>query len=303
MSTILQQIGQDLGWSVSNGGLRATCPAPGHSKADRSMSLMLKANGEIVVNCFSGRTDWRECRRFLEDRGYIDRFSKDRTSPSRAATVTPPPAGPDPIKLARVKTLWERSTPTLKTLVVRYLTQRGLAGTFETSSELGYLDSCDHRPYGSKYPPFRFSPAMLAPIRDGEGAHVGLHITYLDRKTGYRRTDDPSRKIIGQMAGGAIQLHPIRDDTLLVAEGIETALSAGRRFDATAWSLVSAVNMASWQPPAGVKRLLIASDTNPVGRDAAFALAATAKEAGLKARVLISPEGTSDWNDLDTRCG
>jgi len=235
------------------------------------MSLLLKTDGQVLINSFSPRTDWLECRRFLEQRGLL--ASRDTRSHEPAAVPDNTRSfKPDPIKLARVDSVWENATPPLKTLAATYLDNRGLKGTHENSKALRYADKCDHRPYGSKYPPFRFSPALLAEVTDNSETRVGLHITYLDPKTGYRRLDDPTRKIIGSMRGGAIRLH-IAQDTLLVAEGIETALSAGRRFRAPAWSLLSAVNMAKWEPPTGVRKLLIAGDSNQAGQDAAFELA------------------------------
>lgn len=300
MSTILHKIVSDIGGALSHGGMRATCPAPGHSAADRSMSLLLGPDGEIVVNSFSTRTDWQECRRFLEDRGYIQQ--RQHQPSALRSTMPRPPAGPDPLKLARVNTLWQSATATLKTPVAAYLNKRQLEGTYEHSEALRYLSRCDHRPYGSKFPPFRFSPAMLAPICDGAGARIGLHITFLDPATGYRRRADPSRKIIGQMRGGAIQLQAA-SDTLLVAEGIETALSAGRRFETPAWSLISSVNMTNWTPPANIRKLVIAGDSNQAGRDAAEALAERASNAGIRVALQIAPGEFSDWNEFDTRCG
>lgn len=301
MSTILHQIVSEIGGDVSHGGTRATCPAPGHSPTDRSMSLLLKNDGQVLVNSFSPRTDWQECRRFLEQRGLLQ--SRSRATPHTGSTsVHPPPASPDPVKLARVNSLWENATPPLKTLAETYLNNRGLKGTHEASAALRYADKCDHRPYGTKYPPFRFSPALLAEISDSAGKRIGLHITYLDPKTGYRREGDPSRKIIGKMMGGAIRLQKATD-TLLVAEGTETALSAGRRFETPAWSLISAANMAQWVPPTGIRKLLIAGDSGAAGQDAAFQLAERCNEAGIVALPLIVPEEFSDWNDFDTRCG
>ena len=301
MSTILHQIVSEIGGDLSHGGTRATCPAPGHSPSDRSMSLLLKTDGQVLINSFSPRTDWLECRRFLEQRGLL--ASRDTRSHEPAAVPDNTRSfKPDPIKLARVDSVWENATPPLKTLAATYLDNRGLKGTHENSKALRYADKCDHRPYGSKYPPFRFSPALLAEVTDNSETRVGLHITYLDPKTGYRRLDDPTRKIIGSMRGGAIRLH-IAQDTLLVAEGIETALSAGRRFRAPAWSLLSAVNMAKWEPPTGVRKLLIAGDSNQAGQDAAFELARRAASAGITAVPLIVPDEFSDWNEYDTRCG
>jgi len=66
LRTIVAAFGGDL----YAGGARASIPAPGHSAADRSVSLLL--NGDrLVIHGFGG-ADWREVRDLLRGRGFID---------------------------------------------------------------------------------------------------------------------------------------------------------------------------------------------------------------------------------------
>jgi hypothetical protein len=58
---------------------------------------------------------------------------------------------------------------------------------------------------------------------------------------------------------------------------------------------LSAAQLAAFICPAGLQRLLIAQDNDPVGRAAAAALAARAAEAGLMT-VVLAPR-RSDFND------
>ena len=59
-----------LGGDLYAGGRRANIPAPGHSRADRSVSLVL-SGGRVVAHSFGG-ADWREVLDDLRARGLID---------------------------------------------------------------------------------------------------------------------------------------------------------------------------------------------------------------------------------------
>ena len=39
-------------------------PGPGHSSADRSLSVRVKADGSFIVHSFAD-DDWRECRDYI----------------------------------------------------------------------------------------------------------------------------------------------------------------------------------------------------------------------------------------------
>ena len=74
----LRPIVQALGGDLYDRGQRANIPAPGHSAADRSVSLLLK-EGRIIVHTF-GDGDWR---------AVLDRASTDRASPHRLPRAFP----------------------------------------------------------------------------------------------------------------------------------------------------------------------------------------------------------------------
>ena len=70
----LRNIVRALGGGLYAGGRRANVPYPGHSPADRSLSI-LSDNGRIVVSCF-GAGDWKEALGHLRDLGLIDRGNR-----------------------------------------------------------------------------------------------------------------------------------------------------------------------------------------------------------------------------------
>lgn len=69
-ATGLHDIVAALGGDLHHGGRTASVPAPGHSRADRSVSLLLDQD-RVVIHGF-GSTGWREVRAHLVGLGLID---------------------------------------------------------------------------------------------------------------------------------------------------------------------------------------------------------------------------------------
>jgi putative DNA primase/helicase len=84
---------------------------------------------------------------------------------------------------------------------------------------------------------------------------------------------------------------------LVVAEGIETALSAGHALRLPAWAALSAGGLARFSPPASVRRIVIAADNDAPGRLAAETLARTLRGAARIVEIAPPPHVFSDWND------
>ena len=81
----LRPIVQALGGDLYDRGQRANIPAPGHSAADRSVSLLLK-EGRIIVHTF-GDGDWRAVLDHLRGEGLVDAHNAPTTlSQSRRAS-------------------------------------------------------------------------------------------------------------------------------------------------------------------------------------------------------------------------
>jgi hypothetical protein len=80
------------------------------------------------------------------------------------------------------------------------------------------------------------APAMIAPFSDAEGAHWGVHVTYLSPDGRAKAKlplaqgrERPTRKMFGKMGGHAVLLVPAEtlcsDAPLVVGEGLETTWS------------------------------------------------------------------------------
>ena len=147
-------------------------------------------------------------------------------------------------------------------------------------------------------------PCMVAVVRDAAGKRIGIHRTYLawdgtgkaDKPLTAEQTDLPApmeqpRKMLGDTQGGAVRLFPIAP-ILGIAEGIETALSVTALFGVPCWAALSAGNLAAFQVPVGVERLIVFADTGEAGEKAARQLG----------REIAFPRSGDDWNE-DLRRG
>jgi putative DNA primase/helicase len=284
----LERIVAACGGLLLDGGKRALIPGPDHSAKDRSVSLIETEDGRIIIHCFSPRDDWRDVRRALAGKGLLN---DDRGAP-HPAHLTPPrivtqPAQED--RLARAKRLWEESKPLAWTVGESYLRGRAIAARPWNESALRFhprMTSLDDRTR---------RPALMAALRDANGATQGVQATLLGPHGTAKAAVPTPRRVIGQLIGGAVRLGDA-GDALIVAEGVETALSASDAIGLPVWALLSADNLSRFEPPAQVRRLVVAMDNDAAG--------ATAFEA-LSARLSISiaidkatpPDGAGDWND------
>ncbi|HVK82083.1 MAG TPA: toprim domain-containing protein, partial [Verrucomicrobiae bacterium] len=79
---------------------------------------------------------------------------------------------------------------------------------------------------------------------------------------------------------------------------VESMLSARFHLRAPAWALLSAGNLARFEPPAGVERLIIAHDNDAAGLEALEQLRARLSKR-LDIVAAPPPTGFNDWNDWD----
>lgn len=159
----------------------------------------------------------------------------------------------------------------------------------------GYLENIRFHP-GLKHPEGGTHPAMLALMwPNGAVKASGIHRTFLTPE-GRKANLNPVRMSYGELA--PVPLGPLTE-RLGIAEGIETAICASKRFDLPVWAAISAGSMKAWTPPEGVKSVVIFGDNdrNFTGQDAAYSLARRLSLAGLVAEVRIPETIGSDWAD------
>lgn len=208
------------------------------------------------------------------------------------------PAKPkvDPKQRAQMlANLWKGAKPLGQDLAGLYLASRGvLPGVIPTC--LRFHEQCPV-PFGGG-----FLPAMLALVQSAEGDGVNIHRTFLG-PNGKADIETPRAMMPGELPDGcAVRLYPVHGSRLGIAEGIETAIAAAKRFKVPVWAALNARMLEKWTPPAGVTEVVIFGDNDPAfgGQAAAFALAhriATRHRIAVETR--IPEQAGKDWADAD----
>jgi putative DNA primase/helicase len=231
------------------------------------------------------------------------------TSPIRRATRQASVAADEEDKLRRLQAaqeIWEASQPAVGTPAERYLASRGLA--LPPFDVLSFHPACPWK--GG-----RLVPSMIAPITDiVTGELVAIQKTALTEEG-----KKIERRNLGPVAGdgfrGAIRLIEADDAKLVIAEGVETALSVLQvgmpALGAAAggwsiWSVLDVNGMKSFPVLGGVEQLMIIADNDVSGTGQAAAADCMARweKAGKRACRVIPPEapghearGGTDLND------
>ncbi|MBN8490983.1 MAG: toprim domain-containing protein [Burkholderiales bacterium] len=199
---------------------------------------------------------------------------------------------------ARNARLWAEGRPLVPgDPVTLHLKRRGFGGLWPLPVCLRI-----HRglPYWHEGVALGTYPAMLAPLVAPDGRTVAVHRTYLAADG--RKAEVPTvRKLTGAagpLAGACIPLFRSAHGCIGIAEGIETALAAWCASGVPTVASYSAGNLAAWQWPAGVQRLVIFADYDLAGTDAADKLQGRALRAGLQVSVMTPTEPGADWCDV-----
>ena len=163
---------------------------------------------------------------------------------------------------------------------------------FDLDQVLGFIPNC----------PFRKerAPCLVGLVRDiATDEVIGIHRTALTNEVRPQRID---RLSLGSVGSGAIKLSPDEEVTtsLLVGEGVETVLSASKKFQfRPVWSVISRSGIAKFPILRGMESMTIAVDRDESGdgqRDAAT-LAQRLEDAGIEA-IRVTPKIGKDFNDV-----
>ncbi|SHO65834.1 Toprim domain-containing protein [Pseudoxanthobacter soli DSM 19599] len=169
--------------------------------------------------------------------------------------------------------VWRGAAPA-GTMVARYLAGRGI--DMPVPPTVRELACCHHAETRT------WHPAMCALVQDGvTRAPLGIHLTYLNETaTGVvKAAVKPAKRMRGATFGGHVRLGPVPPDgVLVVAEGIETALSVTVASGLTCWAALSLGNLGAALPE-GAHAVILAVDMDEAMR------AYTVAEAGALRRV------------------
>lgn len=282
--TDLRRLVAEIGGVLYDNGRRALVPGPGHERSDRSVSLRVAEDGRLLIHCFSPKDDWRTVRDWLHARGWRS------SGPSKSDARAYAPTVRDLSRKLRAARWWEESLSIGGTLGERYLRARSI--------EFALPPTLRFHPVMTSLEDRMRRPALVARIDDREARLQAIEVTLLTGDGRAKAHLATPRRVIGELKGGAVRL-AAPDGELIVAEGLATALSAMESIGLPAWACLTAGNLARFEPPTPVRRLLIAVDQDESGQRAAAMLQ---DRLTPQIEVTLAPPPTfNDWNDWARR--
>ena len=253
----------------------------------------------LVVYCGHAKTPG-EAAQWLRDQGYL---SAEHQAKSHEVAIKEAIQALDREETKKrrnrnaARLIWETGQALQGTPAQVYLMQRAIPeAAFATCGDLRFVPACPSHPYkkGSAR-----HPALVARVVDRTGKAVGIHATYLAPDGLGKAAIDVPRKLIGAgFSGACIRLG--KGSHVVVAEGIESALSAGVALDLLPIAALSAGGVKSWHKFDGVQEVTFApdQDASGIGMASARACAQRLHAQGVKvAGFAIPPGGVNDWND------
>lgn len=254
----------------------ARCPA--HDDRNPSLSICESESGKALLKCFAG-CSFEAIRDALGERPGRQSFGFPASGPH--------PALDDAKRTEIARRIWRESRPATGTLVEVYMRSRGI--TIPPPLSLRFHPSLKH-------PTGVFAPAMVAGVQNREGRIVAIHRTWLKPDGSGKADVEPQKAMLGPCAGGAVRFAK-PSETIALAEGIETALSALQATGIPTWAALSTSGMRSIQLPAEVQGIILIADGDQPGEAAARAAALRFIREGRKARI-ARPRTGRDFNDL-----
>lgn len=200
----------------------------------------------------------------------------------------------------KIEQVLSQCQPIAGTIAERYLNNRGI-----TKTDYDALLFHPKLAYWDKDKGVSYHPAMIGVVTNPANQIVTLHRTYLTEDGRKAEVSDPKKlmAVAGDTKGASIKLGkpetlPNEHVFLGIAEGIETALSAGQLFDIPVWACVSADGMSKFHPPIkpSITHLTIYADNDPAGIKAGNQVGKRLAGEGLRC-VISTPLHGADWND------
>jgi putative DNA primase/helicase len=281
-------IAKALGGRKAGGSWMARCPV--HDDCEPSLSIRDGDDGKALVRCHAG-CEQHQVIAALRARGIWGDAGRHRRTIMRdrsGATTAPDRGLADRTEAALG--IWEAAAPADGTLVETYLRARGIV--IQMPAMLRFLAAIKH-PSGQCW------PAMVALVtRGADGAALAIHRTFLARDGHAKAPVEPAKMMLGPCRGGAVRLGPV-GDRLMVAEGIETALSVMQATGQVAWAALSTSGLRTLELPADIRDVVVLADGDEPGEAAARDAADRWLAEGRCVRIALPPIGF-DFNDVLT---
>ena len=273
--------------------VRLSGPESGKGAAGKWTDAATGEHGDLL-DLIAAREHLTELRDILEE---ARRFLSLPRHERRDELTTPAPTNSP----EAARRLWAISKPTAGTTAEAYFRTRGIT-TLRDCTSLRFHPRCFYRPDRDDDPDVRTAwPAFIGAVTDLTGAITGLHRTWLDPAGSNKASVVTPRRAMGDLLGHGVRFgRPA--DTMAAGEGIETTLSLRQVApNLPAVAALSAAHLAALILPPTCRRLYIAEDADPAGRNSADELASRAEAAGIEALLLRPTLG--DLNEDLVRLG
>jgi putative DNA primase/helicase len=282
-------VARALGGNVS--GRNVGAPGPGHSRADRSLSIKIEptAPDGFIVHSFAGDSPI-ECLDYVRARlGLGERDRRRRHSPP-LASPTVAPEDDAAHRSALALRFWSEARDPRGTVVAGYLAARGLSLPDDVVGDVIRF-----------HPALKFNGAsaggMVALFRDiRTNAPCGIHRTFFDGPG--RKLD---RKMLGRVRDAAINLDPDECVTsgVHIGEGLESCLAAWLAGFRPVWALGSASAIASFPVLSAVEAVTVLGEVDDGGANLRAAQECAARWIGAgQEAFIVAPLVGGDLNDV-----
>jgi putative DNA primase/helicase len=279
-------------------------PCPMCEGTDRFRMIEKAGNGKWICNqCGSGDT----MNLIMETLGLSFQDAAERIRPyiggaSYSEYPKKPNNAEEKRQLIKLMDLWREAED--RESVKKYLCARGLS---PKAFAMADIRGRELHHYDENMKKTENVPAMIARVINPQNKTVALHRTYF--LPGGR--EKKITKTVGTINGGAIRLFSVKDkETLIVSEGIETALAArwlwiesGHDPD-PCWATISAVGMKNLAVPKMIKKVIIMGDNDAsyTGQHAAYELAnRLVVREKREVEVYFPKFADEDWLDVVVR--
>jgi hypothetical protein len=260
-------------------GSKVVAPGPGHSRADRSLSIKIDpaAPDGFMLHSFAGDSP-RECREHVLIALALDtgkRLPGDSYSTRLSSSRIASNYHEDQARQYRASWLWSQRQPvSINTPVAKYLHHRGFSAT--SPATVGYLPARGSHP-AAMIAAFGLAAELEPGVLVPPALVSGVHLTRL-RENGHKAPNAGglAKIMVGACKGNPIVIAPPNDSMgLAVTEGIEDALSVHEATGLGVWAAGAAGFMPALAPlvPDYMESVTIFAHADIAGKHGALALA------------------------------
>jgi hypothetical protein len=251
------------------------------------LALRNTPSGLLIAKCFKGcaRGEIHRAIDGLLQEGHIG-LGRAVRAPSVVIGSTS-----EQEQVAWAARVWHSCQPIHESLAEQYLRNRGIT-LHPLPAALRFHPNLAHKPSDQRW------PAMVALVQTVTGQPIAVHRTWLSRNGNGKAPVEPNRMTLGPVSGSAIRLAEATD-TVVIAEGIETALSVTKILgNQPVWASLSTSGMKAVHLPPSIRSVTIAADHDGPGLQAAQSLCRRLETEGRSVTMIKPNRENADFNDL-----